>query len=303
MCALPLNQIPFFISCLESRVETATSFYGCFSLGFFEKSDCLTIANALRRTLLTQIYGLAITSVKIEGVNHEYQGIAGVKESVLDIVLNLKEIVLKHVHMDTKLLSGVNRTYILKKPLFGYIQVRGPGIIRAKDLKLPSVLQCVNPTQYITTLSEDGVLNMKLKIGSFFTEKFTIQGTNNESYKEKRDWQFQDFKNVKLPIDNGSYGFHNVLDHVGQYSSKEKPIDLEVFFPPVCKVNYMLTQATPKKTSVASILVNDPFTAVNDHKIILEVWTNGSIHPSQAVSEALKSLTYKFYKLQKFQNA
>lgn len=244
MCVIPINKIPFFISCLESRIESATSFYGYFSLGFFEKSQCLTIANALRRTLLTNIYGIVITSVKIEGVNHEYQSILGTKESVLDIVLNVKEIVLKHFDMDTQ-------AFILKKPLYGYLQVRGPGIIRAKDLRLPSIIQCVNPTQYIATLSEDGLLNMKFKIGSFFTEKMTIhrKNTNFPIIKAK--------DHLKLSQKNDY--INDVYSFVDQHSSKAKPIDLDIIFTPVSKVNYVLTQATQTQKKLYN------------HKILLEV--------------------------------
>lgn len=248
MCVIP--KIPFFISCLESRIESATSFYGCFSLGFFEKSQCLTIANALRRTLLTNIYGIAITSVKIEGVNHEYQSIPGTKESVLDIILNLKEIVLKNFNTDIQ-------ACMLKKPLYGYLQVRGPGIIQAKDLRLPSNIQCVNPTQYIATLSEDGILNMKLKIGSFFTEKMTIHRKNANSpiLKAKNNFKLSE-KNDSI---DDVYSFNNVYSFVDQYSSQAKPIDLDVIFTPVSKVNYVLTQATHTQKKFYN------------HKILLEV--------------------------------
>jgi len=85
----------FFISCKESRIENNRSFYGCFQLGPFEPSQSITIANTLRRTLLSELYGLSIISIEIEGVTHEYSNLRGVKDSVLDILLNIKEIVLK----------------------------------------------------------------------------------------------------------------------------------------------------------------------------------------------------------------
>ena len=85
----------FLISCEESRIENNKSFYGRFYLGPFDSSQSVTIANTLRRTLLSELYGLAIVSVEIEGANHEYSSLPGVKDSVLDILLNLKEIVLK----------------------------------------------------------------------------------------------------------------------------------------------------------------------------------------------------------------
>ena len=141
----------FFISCKESRIENNRSFYGCFYLGPFEPSQSITIANTLRRTLLSEIYGLAIVSVEIEGALHEYSSLPGVRESVLDILLNLKEIVLK-------------KTVKNFTPQIGYLRARGPGVVSAAHLKLPPFIQCVDPDQYIANLSHNGFLNMKFII-------------------------------------------------------------------------------------------------------------------------------------------
>ena len=84
-----------FISCKESRIENNRSFYGCFNLGPFDAGQSLTVANALRRTLLSECPGLGIISVTIENVSHEYSTLPGMRESVLDLLLNIKEIVLK----------------------------------------------------------------------------------------------------------------------------------------------------------------------------------------------------------------
>jgi DNA-directed RNA polymerase alpha subunit len=186
-----------FISCKESKIENNRSFYGCFLFGFFDYGLSLTIANALRRTLLSECSGLSIVSVTIENVSHEYSTLSGVRESVLDILLNLKEIVLKKskvfsyplVNLQEATPQEVTLTklvqadcndlwYFYKKessiyneistsyfrPLIGYLKVKGPGVIRAKDLILPSFIQCVDPEQYIATLSEDAILCMKLVI-------------------------------------------------------------------------------------------------------------------------------------------
>ena len=81
------------LSCIESRVENNRSFYGRFQLGPFDLGQGLTVATALRRTLLSELTGLAITAVAIRGASHEYSTLCGVRESVLDILLNLKQIV------------------------------------------------------------------------------------------------------------------------------------------------------------------------------------------------------------------
>lgn len=81
------------LSSIESRIENNQNLYGCFQLGPFQKGQGITIANAMRRTLLSDFSGLAIVCVEIQGISHEYSNIKGVRESVLDILLNLKKII------------------------------------------------------------------------------------------------------------------------------------------------------------------------------------------------------------------
>ncbi len=141
----------FLISCKESRIETNRSFYSSFVIGPFNPSESITVATALRRTLLSELSGIAIVSVQIEGAAHEYSNLPGIRDSVLDILLNLREIVLKK---STKII----------RPQIGYLRARGPGVVSAGDLILPPFIQCVDPKQHIATLAEDGVLNMKFII-------------------------------------------------------------------------------------------------------------------------------------------
>jgi len=158
----------FFISCKESKIENNRSFYGCFHLGPFEPSQSITIANALRRTLLSELYGLSIISVEIEGATHEYSNLNGVKDSVLDILLNLKEIIFKKsinpLCLRTRWNFGRTGHEQGIKPQIGYLKARGPGLVRASNLRLPPFIQCVDPDQYIATLAEDGFLNVKFII-------------------------------------------------------------------------------------------------------------------------------------------
>ncbi len=163
-----------FISAKECRIEKNRSFYGCFCLGAFDSGQSITVANALRRSLLSDCTGLAIISVKIENVYHEYSTLPGVRDSVLDILLNFKEIILKKLRNPLKGSNGYKKKGLSSvyeqvgstffKPLMGYLKVKGPGVIRAKDLRLPSFIQCVDPNQYIATLAEDGFLNLKFVI-------------------------------------------------------------------------------------------------------------------------------------------
>lgn len=179
----------FFIISKENRIENPTSFYGCFYLGPFEAGQGLTIGNALRRTLLSSIPSFAITSVEIEGVSHEYSSIPGVKETVLDILLTLNETVLT-----------ARTSWKAKKVCIGYLKKQGPGIVYARDFRLPPEVECVNPNQYIATLSDNGYLNMKFQIqyGSHWTE---IKGQNwyNPITCEDNDSMFHDSLLNTLP--------------------------------------------------------------------------------------------------------
>lgn len=138
-------------SCIESRVEDDYTLYGCFKLGPFYLNQGTTIANTLRRLLLSDLEGLSIIFVKIEGVKHEYSILNGVKESVLDILANLKQIQFE-----------TNAT--LYKPQIAYLNSKGPKTINAGDIRLPPNVKCVNPTQYIATTSYDGELKIKIFI-------------------------------------------------------------------------------------------------------------------------------------------
>jgi DNA-directed RNA polymerase alpha subunit len=192
-----MTQPNIFISCKESRIESNRSFYGCFYLGPFDSGQSLTVANALRRTLISECPGLGIVSVTIENVTHEYSTIPGMRESVLDLLLNIKEIVLKKRNKayslykkNSMIYDQIGTSYL--KPVSGFLKVKGPGVIRAKDLKLPPFLECVDPQQYIATLADDGLLCMKFIImegKGYLIPNFSSHSSSLMSSKEeiKRD--------------------------------------------------------------------------------------------------------------------
>jgi DNA-directed RNA polymerase alpha subunit len=154
------------LSCIESRVENNRSFYGRFQLGPFDLGQGLTVATSLRRTLLSELRGLAITAVAIQGASHEYSTLSGVRESVLDILLNLKQVVLSRVdtEFETESFQNSANKKLLPEPQIGFLKVYGPGIVKARDMKLPPSIQCVDPDQYIATLAFNGNLEMKFII-------------------------------------------------------------------------------------------------------------------------------------------
>lgn len=197
----------FFLSCKDIKIEPSSPklIYGCFYLGPFEEGQGLTIGNALRRTLLSEIPGLSITSVKIDGATHEYGNLVGVRETVLDILLNLKEIVL------TK-----KNNQRISKPLMGYLQARGPGIVRASDLKLPSFVQCVDPDQYIATLSPNGSLALKFQINEGKNFLSFGNDVNSTSFNE----QYSTINSGFLPIDSVFTPVKKVNYTIETYGSK-----------------------------------------------------------------------------------
>lgn len=216
-----------FISVKESRIENNKSFYGCFYLGSFDAGQSITVANALRRSLLSDCTGLAIISVKIENVQHEYSTLPGVRDSILDILLNFKEIVLKKIKNPfggpngyknksfSSLYDKVGSTFF--KPVIGYLKVRGPGIIRAKDLRLPPFIQCVDPNQYIATLADDGYLNAKFVIME--GKSYYIGPVRAPSMKSNNLGTRQDNKKTNFPNDVGQ----NISKYSPSTTSLENP--------------------------------------------------------------------------------
>ena len=195
----------FLISSKESRIETNRSFYGSFLIGPFHPSESLTVATALRRSLLSELPGIAIISVQIEGATHEYSNIPGVRDSVLDILLNLREVVLKKLSKNSR-------------PQVGYLRARGPGIITAGDLCLPPFFQCVDPQQHIATLADDGVLNMKFIIA---------EGTNYIKGKPKIEIDIHQFKKRRFILKKLKQTYQtkmnpSYLDNYYLYLKKQK---------------------------------------------------------------------------------
>jgi DNA-directed RNA polymerase subunit alpha len=137
---------------LDIERETSTTHHARFSAEPFERGYGITIGNSLRRVLLSSIMGAAITTVKIDGVDHEFSTIRGVKEDVTEIILNLKKVVLR---MDD------DRPRMLK------IEKKGEGVVTAGDIIHEGGVEIVNPEHPIATLSEEAkfYMEMKAKVG------------------------------------------------------------------------------------------------------------------------------------------
>ncbi|MBR4019324.1 MAG: DNA-directed RNA polymerase subunit alpha [Clostridia bacterium] len=199
--------------------------YGKFVVEPLERGFGITLGNSLRRVLLSSLPGVAVSSVKIDGVLHEFSTVPGVREDVTEIILNLKELCMK-MHCDGS-----------KKVI---IDASGACEVKAGDMIVDSDVEIVNPELHIATLDEGAKLYMEIVIES---------GRGYVSAdKNKRD---------DMPI--------------GQ-------IAVDSIFTPIRKVNF-----TVEDTRVGQITDYD--------KLTLEVWTDDTIKPDEAVSLAAKILT------------
>ena len=135
------------------KIETASlspdGRYGKFVAEPLERGFGITLGNSLRRVLLSSLPGVAVTSVKIDGVVHEFSTIPGVKEDVTEIILNIKGLIAK-LHADTA-----------KKI---YIEAEGPGVVTAASIKADSEVEILNPDMYIATLDAGATLNMEMTL-------------------------------------------------------------------------------------------------------------------------------------------
>nr|AKZ23836.1 RNA polymerase alpha subunit [Silene antirrhina] len=206
--------------CVESRTDSKCLYYGRFILSPLLKGQADTIGIAMRRALLGEMEGTCITRAKSEKIPHEYSTIVGIQESVHDILMNLKEIIVR---------SNLYGTYEAS------ICVRGPRCVTAQDIILPPYVEIVDNTQHIASLTEP----IDLCIG--------LQLERNRGYHIKVPNNFQD----------GSY-----------------PID--ALFMPVRNVNHSI-HSYGNGNEKQEIL-------------FLEIWTNGSLTPKEALYEASRNL-------------
>ena len=210
------------IECLE--VDDANN-YAKFVCEPLERGYGVTIGNSLRRILLSSLTGCAITSIKIEGVLHEFSSIPNVVEDVPEIIVNLKNVRLKFAENEEKVMR---------------INFKGEGEVTAGDIITDGTVEILNPDLHIATVSEGGQLIMEM----------TADMGRGYSPSEKNKKPNQDIS--VLPIDS--------------------------IYTPVKKVNYQV-----KNTRVGQMVDYD--------KLIIEVWTDGSLKAHEALSLAAKVMT------------
>lgn len=183
-----------FSSCVDSRIQEQGSMYARFHLGTFLRGQSLTFANALRRTLLSEIPGVVITDVMIEGAGHEFATLPGVEETVLDILLNLKKLVFAPCNSNLTELDTFQAT--------GFVKSIGPTKVIASDLKLPVTLKCVDPTAHIVTLTTSGEFSLRFDLQ--LRRPRQILTGKRSSPREQKNQKFV-FDTVPMPVQKVNY--------------------------------------------------------------------------------------------------
>lgn len=217
----------FEIECIESRIDGPRDLYDKFIIDGLEQGQGITVGNALRRVLLSDLEGISISSVRISGVSHEFSTIPGVREDVLEILLNLKEVIFKGK---------------IEEKVIGRVRIQGPAIVTAGDFNLPGEVILVDPKQYIATICSNNILEMEFSIETGKGYKLVEKG---------------------LDLDSSDF------------------LQIDSIFMPVKKVNYII-----EDLRYTQHVIKD--------RLILEVWTNGSITPKEAISQSSVILTNLF---------
>ena len=217
---------------LPTRVERDTVVssdkYGRFFIEPFERGFGTTIGNGLRRVLLSSLEGSAVTSVKIAGVDHEFSSIKGVMEDVTEVVLNVKNLVIRLQGDSTKTMK---------------VSAKKAGVVTAADIVADPAIEVINKDMVIATLTEDVKFEMEMVV------------ENGRGY---------------LPASERIAAMDKFDQEIGV-------ILVDAVYSPVTRVRY-----TTEDTRVGQ--------RTNYDKLILEIWTNGTVTPEMALVEAAKIL-------------
>jgi len=226
----------FYFKPLKSEKLQSGVCYGQFLINDLQPGQGITIGNHLRRVLLGDLEGTAISAVRIVGIRHEFATIPGVREDILEILLNLKGIVIKSNTKDIK---------------FGRLKVQGPLVVTADLISLPTGLEIVNKNHYIASISSSINLEIEFKIEHGTGYKLASQ-------------MFVDEDKSFLQIDS--------------------------IFMPVQKVNFKIENVYDNENSITE-------------RLFIEIWTNGSIKPIDALKKACQIIINLFTSLIETKNS
>lgn len=220
---------PLNIKLVNQTTDSDGANYGKFVIEPLERGYGTTLGNALRRVLYSGMSGCAVTAARIDGASHEYMSLPNIKEDVLDILLNLKGVVLKATGDDTKILR---------------INANQPGPVYAGDIELPADVKVVNPDWLICTVSDGGNFS------------------------------------AELTAEVGK-GYMTSDPHAREKSQSVDTLGIDAVFMPVRRVAYQ----------VENMRVGQ---RVDFDRLVLEVWTNGSVDCQSALSHAANLLIEHF---------
>jgi len=209
---------------VEVDSASNTNSYGKFTIEPLEKGFGITLGHALRRVLLSSMQGSAVVGVRIEGVSHEFEGITGIQEDVVQIILNLKAMQLKQLE------DGVHELELVGA---------GPTQLKAKDIVTGGKVEILNPELVIANLDEGATLEMRMYV--------TMAG-GYVTAEENQD--------LELPSSS---------------------IYLDSVHTPIKRINYEVQNARVGQRT-------------DYDKLILEIWTNGALEPSDALAYSAKIL-------------
>uniref|UniRef100_UPI0030012700 RNA polymerase subunit alpha n=1 Tax=Prototheca miyajii TaxID=2034260 RepID=UPI0030012700 len=188
-----------FISCIESKKLDFDQIYARFHLGFFYKKDALSFSNVIRRILLTSIPSLVITEVSILGVQHELDTIDGVRETVFDIIENLKNVVFTFNNRFSNLVKF--------EKIQGFIKKKGPGIITAADIKISPNISVLRSSQYIASLSWEAELIISFKLQMIDPTKSVLPKIAHQFENNNKIFNLDQ---VSQPIKNVNYSIRHL---------------------------------------------------------------------------------------------
>lgn len=187
------------IQCLSSDTIESGACHGQFLINKLKPGQGITIGNQLRRVLLSDLGGVAITAVRIAGISHQFSTIPGVREDILEILLNLKGIVLQS---DTK------------SPQFGRLNIQGPAVVTADLIQLPSNFKLINPNHYIMTISTANIVEIEFKFEYGVGYKLASQTILDQ------DEQYLQLDTVFMPVQKVDFKIENVYDNTNTITER-----------------------------------------------------------------------------------
>ena len=260
------------IKCLKSKTILSGTNYGQFLIDSLNPGQGITIGNQLRRVLLGDLSGTAISAVRIAGITHEFSTIPGVREDILEILLNLKGIVLKSNTKDTN---------------FGRLKIQGPTIVTADLIKLPSNFKIINPNHYIATIATSNILEMEFKFeygnGYKLAEQTFCDETEN----------FLELDTIFMPVQKVDFKIENVYDNKNNISER---LFLEVWTNGSISANEAVNIAIKSIINLFTALLKptpiekDKESRSNKNAISIEPYTNIAIEELQLSVRAYNCL-------------